>query len=110
MLVHGRGEGFAGVPVTTHVTEKASSPSQRQPEWAPGKANLLGPLGALIIGSPRRPEVAVIMFQPAQVVQGSQLGVDVTAAGCPLLCFNKQRARLVPVVKLFNQGQGDEHV
>jgi hypothetical protein len=50
------------------------------------------------------------MFEPAQVVQGSQLDVEVAAVGCPLLCFDKQRAGLVLVVKLFNHSEGDQHV
>ena len=31
MLVHGRGEGLAGLPIPTHIAEKAPSPTQRQP-------------------------------------------------------------------------------
>ena len=110
LLVHGQGEGFAGVPVPTHVAKEASSSSQRQPEWAPAKANPLGALGALVAGGPRRREIACVVLQPAQVVQGSQLDVEVTATGCPLLCCNKQRPRLVPVVNFFDQSQGDQHV
>jgi hypothetical protein len=110
LLVHGQGEGFAGLPVPTHIAEKAPASSQRQPKWAPAKADPLGALGALVAGGPRRREITCVVLQPAQVVQGSKLDIEVTAASGPSLCLCEQRSGLLDVIKAFRHGQGDQHV